>query len=369
MKKNKIPYIEFLPIIVIAIVMYKAIDRIDGLVNILLYLLKILQPFFWGVGIAYALNPLVSFFEKKLKTKRIFSILLAYIIVLGVVITIITIVIPMITRNIIDLIDNYDLYKGKSIKYFNEVIVKSKVYTDLNLKKFMNIDAFTTYIADIPNTLTSILDHLFGFAFNFLGFLFKVIVGAVIAVYMLLDKDRFQLGIRKILYGNLTESKASKVVLFFKDVHHIFSRYIIGKSIDSLIIGFLCFIGLIIIDVRYAALLAIIVGLTNMIPYFGPFIGMVPAFILTIFYSPVKALWVVVFIFALQQFDGYYLGPKILGDSVGLSPFWIILGIIVGGSLMGLLGMLIAVPVVAVCQLIFTRIIEKKLANKNIIIE
>ena len=106
-----------------------------------------------------------------------------------------------------------------------------------------------------------------------------------------------------------------------------------------------------------------------MIPYFGPFIGMVPATILTLFYSPIKALWVIVFIFALQQFDGYYLGPKILGDSVGLSPFWIILGILVGGSLMGVLGMLIAVPVVAVCQLIVTRIVDKKLANKNIIVE
>lgn len=369
MNKKKIPYIEFLPIIMIAMIMFKAIDRIDGILGIFLYMLSILQPFFWGLGIAYVLNPMVAFFEKKFKVKRIISILFSYIIVLGIVVTIITIVIPMITRNILDLIDNYDVYKDRSVAYFNDVIVNSKLYVDLSLKNYMNMDSFTTYIADIPDTLTSVVDTLVDVALNFFSLLFKIIVGMVIAVYMLLDKDRFQLGIKKIIYSSLPERKASRFILFFRDVHYIFSRYIIGKTIDSLIIGFICFIGLALLNVRYAALLAIIVGITNMIPYFGPFIGMVPAVILTLFYSPIKAIWVVVFIFALQQFDGYYLGPKILGDSVGLSPFWIILGILVGGSLMGVLGMLIAVPLVAVGQLLVTRLIDKKLANKNIIVE
>lgn len=369
MNRNKIPHIEYLPIIIISLILFKAVDRIDGILDLFMYILNILQPFLWGLGIAYALNPMVSFFEKKLKAKRIIGILFSYIIVLGIITTIITIVIPMITRNILDLVDNYDFFKERSINYFNDVVVESKIYTDLNLKEYMTIETFTTYVADIPNVLTSIVDKLFDFAFNFFGFLFKFIIGMVIAVYMLLDKQRFQIGIRKILYGSLSDKKARKTILFFTDVHYIFSRYIIGKTIDSLIIGFICFIGLAVLDVRYAALLAIIVGITNMIPYFGPFIGMVPAAILTLFYSPIKSIWVVIFIFALQQFDGYYLGPKILGDSVGLSPFWVILGILVGGSLMGILGMLVAVPVVAVCQLIFTRIIDRKLANKNIIIE
>ena len=373
MNKSKIPYIEFLPIIIITLVLFKVIDRVDSILNIFIYLLTILQPFFWGLGIAYALNPIMSFFERKIKFKfkfkRLVSIIITYVIVLGIVASLITIVIPMIVRNIDELIDNYDLYKNRGIAYFNRVIVNTKIYNDLDLGEFMNMDSFSTYVADIPDTLGSLVDKLFDFAINFMGFLFRIVVGMVIAIYLLLDKQRFQLGIKKILYSNLSEKKATSTILFFKDVHMIFSKYIVGKSIDSLIIGLMCFIGLLILDVRYAALLAIIVGITNMIPYFGPFIGMIPAIVITLFYDPVKAIWVGVFILALQQFDGYFLGPKILGDSVGLSPFWIILGILVGGSLMGILGMLIAVPVVAVFQLIVSRTIDKKLAKKNIIIE
>jgi len=369
MKKFKIPYIEFLPIMVIGLILFKMVDRVDDLMGLLVSILVILQPFFWGLGIAYALNPLVNFFERKLRVKRIIGILMSYVIVLGVVVTIFTIVIPMIVDNIKDLVANYDFFKTKSIDYFNNVIVESSLYVDLSLKDYVTVESFTTYITDIPDILTSVIDRLLDIAWSFFGFLFKVLVGMVIAVYMLLDKKRFQRGMKKVLFGFLPEDKARKTIHFFQDVHLIFSRYIIGKTIDSLIIGLLCFVGLVILNVRYAALLAIIVGITNMIPYFGPFIGMVPAAFLTLFYSPIKALWVILFIFALQQFDGYYLGPKILGDSVGLSPFWIILGILVGGSLMGVLGMLLAVPVVAVFQMVVTRTVDKKLVEKNIMVE
>jgi predicted PurR-regulated permease PerM len=301
--------------------------------------------------------------------KRIISILLCYLVVFGMIITIITIVIPMIVRNVTDLIDNFDLYRTQFIDYFNNVVVKSEVYLDLNLQEYLNIDTLSGYFGDIPGVLNGMLDGIFGVVFTFFGGLFKIAVGFIIAIYMLLDKEKFQVGCKKLFYSFLPEDKADKTVLFMQDVNKIFSRYIIGKTIDSAIIGTICFIGLVVLDNRYAALLSIIVGVTNMIPYFGPFIGMVPAVILTLFYSPIKALWVAIFILALQQFDGYFLGPKILGDSVGLSPFWIILGILVGGSLMGVLGMLLAVPVVAVLQLVVTRIVDRRLANKDLIIE
>lgn len=369
MKKKNIPYIEFLPILIIGLVLFKLLDRINSIANLLLYIINILQPFFWAIGVAYVLNPMMKFFERHLKVKRLISILICYIVVFGVVITIITIVIPMIVRNVTDLIDNFDLYRMRFINYFNNVIATSDLYKDLNLEDYLSIEKLSLYFGDIPQILNGMLDGIFGMLFAFFGGLFKIAVGFIIAIYMLLDKHKFQVGIKKLVYGFLPESKADKTVMFFKDVNKIFSRYIIGKTIDSMIIGIICFIGLVVLDNRYAALLAIIVGVTNMIPYFGPFIGMVPAVILTLFYSPIKALWVAIFILALQQFDGYFLGPKILGDSVGLSPFWIILGIIVGGSLMGVLGMLVAVPVVAVLQLVVNRIVDKRLANKDLIIE
>lgn len=367
--KKKIPYLEFLPILVICMVLFKMLDRIDELGLLLLYILRILQPVLWAIGIAFVINPMMKFFQNKLKIRRILSIVLCYIFVLGAIVTLITIIIPMIAKNVIELIANFETYQKEIIRYFNDVVVKSVWYEQLGLQEYLNMDSFSKYIVDIPKLLNGILDSLFSIVTSVFGGTFKIVVGFIIAVYMLLDKEKFQVGLKKILYSFVKEKNADVTVLFFNDVNAIFSRYIIGKTIDSIIIGLMCFVGLVILQTPYAALLSIIVGITNMIPYFGPFIGMVPAIILTLFVSPMKALWVAIFILALQQFDGYILGPKILGDSVGLSPFWIILGIIVGGSLMGVLGMLLAVPIVAVFQMIFTRFVEKRLSNKDLIIE
>lgn len=367
--KKRIPYIEYLPIIIASLVIFKLLDRIDSLLVLFLFLLNMFQPFFWAAGIAYIINPMMKFIEKKTKIKRIFSILICYIFVIGLIAAIIMVVIPMIAENITDLIENFDSYKNTATKYFDEVIEETYIYQQLSLEKYLTIDTVTDYFGDLPKILDSTLNGIVKTVFNVFGGVFRIVVGFVIAVYLLLDKEKFQLGFRRIIYSHFKEKKADLSMLFFEDVNKIFSRYIIGKTIDSAIIGVLCFVGLLIINAPYAALLAIIVGITNMIPYFGPFIGMVPAIFLTLFFSPVKALQVGLYILALQQFDGYFLGPKILGDSVGVSPFWIILAIIVGGSLMGILGMLLAVPVVAVMQLIFTRMIDKKLAKKDILIE
>lgn len=369
MQKRKIPYIEFLPIILIGLVLFKLLDRIDSIYALFLSLLGIFQPIFWALGVAYALNPMMSFFEKKLKIKRIISILLCYLVVFGIVTAIITIVIPMIVKNVSDLIVNFDSYRDKSISYFRNVVVKSNIYSELGLKKYLNLESITSYFGDIPALLNNVLDSIIKLLLSFFAGLFKILVGFIIAVYLLLDKEKFLISFKKTIYGCLKIKTANRSILFLKDVNKIFSKYIIGKTIDSIIIGGMCFLGLAALNTPYAVLLSIIVAITNMIPYFGPFIGMVPAIILTLFFSPIKALWVGLFILALQQFDGYFLGPKILGDSVGLSPFWIILGILVGGSLMGILGMLLAVPIIAVLQLIFVRIIDKRLIEKGIVIE
>lgn len=369
MDKNRIPYIEFLPIILIGLISFKLLDRIDSLYFFVIGILDMLQPVFWAIGISYVLNPMMKFFQRKFKLKRIFSILLCYVIVLGVITALITIVIPMIVNNVSDLVSNFDTFREQGINYFNNVIATSKLFEELSLEEYLNIEVISQYFGDIPVILNSTVDAIVKMLLLFFGGLFKIVIGFIIAVYLLLDKEKFQVGSKRIMFSYLKLDAANKTVMFFKDVNKIFSRYIIGKTIDSAIIGIMCYIGLVILNVRYAALLAIIVGITNMIPYFGPFIGMVPAIIITVFFSPIKALWVALFIFGLQQFDGYYLGPKILGDSVGLSPFWIILGILVGGSLFGVLGMLVAVPIVAVIQLIVIRSINKKLTEKDIIID
>ena len=194
----------------------------------------------------------------------------------------------------------------------------------------------------------------------------KFTFGFIVSVYLLKDKETLILNIKKLIYAVLEKEKADSFLKFSNEVNFIFSGFVIGKFIDSLIIGIMCFVGLSMLKIPYALLISLIVGITNMIPYFGPFIGMIPAFFITLFYSPIKALWVLFFIFLLQQFDGFYLGPKILGSSVGLSPLLIILAILIGGGAFGVLGMFLAVPTTAVVILLAERLINRKLKEKDI---
>ena len=193
-----------------------------------------------------------------------------------------------------------------------------------------------------------------------------MLLGLVISVYLLADKEKFIRGIKKNLYAFLGRENADKTIDFGNEVNSIFTNFFVGKLIDSTIIGILCFIGLSLLKVRFALLLSIVVGIFNMIPYFGPFIGAVPAIVITLFYNPIQALWVTLFIFGLQQFDGIILGPKILGDKVGVSPFYIILAIMIGGGFFGPMGMLMGVPVLKSFFVLWDKILVNLLKKKKI---
>jgi predicted PurR-regulated permease PerM len=183
---------------------------------------------------------------------------------------------------------------------------------------------------------------------------------------MLLDKEIMLKGIKKFIYATLDKPKAKSLIDTLKESNAIFSGFIIGKLIDSLIIGVLCFIFTSILKLPYAMIISIVVGITNMIPYFGPFIGAVPGGLLLLMISPAYCVKFIILIFILQQFDGLILGPKILGNSTGLRPFWIIFAITVGGWVGGVLGMFLGVPFVAVIANLVDKFINKQLTKKNI---
>lgn len=188
----------------------------------------------------------------------------------------------------------------------------------------------------------------------------------IMAFYLLYDKNIIKKNINKILYTLFSKETVYKINDFGRDADDLFGRYIVGRTIDSSIIGFIAFIGLSILGIPYRLLFSIIIGVTNMIPYFGPYLGGIPIIIVTMFSSLNEALWVALFILALQQFDGLVLGPKILGDSVGIRPIWIILSIYVGGRIFGILGMFLGVPVFAVIVMFLERLINKRLEKRGI---
>jgi predicted PurR-regulated permease PerM len=181
-----------------------------------------------------------------------------------------------------------------------------------------------------------------------------------------MDKTILLKSAEKILRAIFADQKVNNLKRFCKKADSIFGKFIVGKAIDSLIIGGICFIGLIILKIRYPLLISIIVVVTNMIPYFGPIIGAAIAFVITSFYNPIQGLWVLIFVFLLQQFDGMILGPAILGDKVGVRPLWIIFSVALGGSLFGVIGMFLGVPAIATIRVLIVYFVNRKWKKKKI---
>lgn len=364
MENKKIPYVNLIPILIISFLIFKVIN--DGYT--ISWILTILSPIFGAFAIAYLLEPIISYLERQFKLRRGVSVLITYLLILGIIIFIIYIVTPNIANNIADLIPNISGYFR-----ITQDFIQNKIYEIDFLKEYGIIDylesSTSTIFEELSIVIKTSLNEFLKQAINITSGVFKIILSMTIAVYMLLDKYRFRVTSKRLLYAVFEKNKADKIMSLVIETNDIFSRYLVGKLLDSFIIGILCYLILSIIDIKYALLISVIVGITNMIPYFGPFIGAIPAVFITLFSSPVKALYVAIAILVLQQFDGLYLGPKILGEKVGIRPFWIITAITIGGGMFGVLGMLLAVPVVAVIKAIFDRYVEKRLKEKNIIIK
>lgn len=356
-KNIRIRHLDYLPLIFFSFVLYKAVSKSDVIMHALINFFDLLSPFIWAFTFSYLLNPLMRDFEKRFNLKRGYSILLTYSIVIGVIAITITTIIPGIVASMAALMREMPNYIEVTEDWLNELLVIAKQYgiDDAILENFTSmIENASSYInLIIKSTIDSLIDIT--------STLLRLFLGLVISIYLLVDKEKFAFGIKKILRAFLSDQKVYSIIEFSKEVDEVFSKYIIGKIIDSVIVGIICFVGLMIIDAPFVLLLSVIVGITNMIPYFGPIIGAVPAVLITLFYSPIKALWVTIFILILQQLDGWLLGPFILGDKVGVKPFWIMLAIVIGGGTFGVWGMLLGVPVLVIIKRVVERQIDKRL--------
>lgn len=345
--------------IVLCLVAFKLIENYSYFFGQFNKFVGIVMPFVWGLAFAYILNPLMMFIEKKHKgINRILSVVIVYIIFASIVAIILIFVIPVISENIMDLYNKSSLYFSQLEKYYNSVPFKDIVvrYNLLEVVK-THLQDILRSIVDLSNlTVTSILGATISLAYGLLNF----ILGAFVSIYFLYDKEKLLSYMKKVIIALSGDKKSRAILAYFSKVNMYFYSFLVGKFIDSTIIGVLCFIGLTALKIRYAVLLSIIVGVLNMIPYFGPFMGAVPAVLITLLYSPIQALWVIIFILILQQFDGWYLGPTILGNTVGASPLFIIFSILVGGGFFGPVGMLLAVPFLKSLVTLWDAFLENK---------
>ncbi|TYQ18253.1 UNVERIFIED_CONTAM: putative PurR-regulated permease PerM [Acetivibrio alkalicellulosi] len=369
LKNKKIPHIEFIPILVIAFLLYKLINNpytfLSEIQVALSFVFSLFSYLIWAFAIAYFLNPIMVLLEKKLKIRRIFSILIIYVFLVAVVVFAITIITPALTNSVKQLSNDLPRHINHYEIQINELIEKLQSYDHYNVEIYIrdNLEKISSRLMEIIDVP---IEFLLKTTMSLTSNLLKFVFGLIISIYMLSDKEKIARGAKKLLYAFFTNKNAYTFIGVGKKTHYVFSKYLFGKSLDSVIIAILCFIILSIFKLPFALLISIIVGITNMIPYVGPFIGAVPAIIITLFISPIQALWVAIIIVLLQQFDGWYLGPKIIGDQVGISPLLIITAIIVGGGLFGLLGMFLGVPIIAVIKIFIDEYVDKKLKTKGL---
>lgn len=365
---KKIPYINVLPILLIAMVSYKLIDKLSTVNEVINIIMNILVPFFWAFGIAFVANPILKRIEKTFKLPRILSLLLTFVLIGGLIALVVMFILPGILVSMNEIFKNIPQY----VKAIETFLLENNIdLTQLEQLKFLSDWDFND-IDNVVNNLSKYFNVFSNVLFGVLSIttgVFKILIGFIISMYILKDKEKFKLSMKKSVYAYLKDETAEKVVELGREANEVFSKFLIGKTLDSVIIGIIAFIGFKLIGTSYPMLMAIIIGITNIIPYFGPFFGGIPVTIIVLFYDPLIALYTGIYIIFLQQIDGYIIGPKILGDSVGVTPFWIILAILIGGGLFGVLGMLLGVPTFALIRNIYIRHVDKKLEEKNLVIK
>ena len=333
--------------------------------------LTILMPFILGFFFACFINPLVKRVHSLLnrmksgkgaKIKKAFSVIISYVVVIGVITVLLIYIIPQIKASIGEL--------GNTIQDGYQYMITHQ--KELNEKiPFIGLGGGIEYIKEfaykkIMSNGSEILPYVYHVSSSLLTTSYNVLMGLVISIYIILDMKKLKRSARKVVYALSPKKKEQEVWETMKQCSHIFNGFLIGKMIDSLIIGILCLIAMSILKLPYALLLSLIVCITNMIPYFGPIIGAIPGVMIYLFIDIRYALIFALMILILQQFDGLYLGPKILGDQTGIKPLWVIFGITVGGAYFGVMGMFLGVPVVAVIMYLLQLFLDKKLKKKDI---
>lgn len=353
------------------ILFYFILDRFNEVWNGICWLLSIFKPFLWGFIIAYFVNFFVVFFEKHSfrkvknpKTQRVFSMLCGYFLAVIIVTLCIAIIVPQTISSISTLIDNTPTYIHNFVQFETAYAAEhswameiSNWLTDQLLSLENSIPTFFTdyvlpYTVNITTTVTGTVINLF--------------VAIIVSIYFIGSKERFYAQIKKLMYAHLKTERVDRIISLTNLSNETFSNFISGKLIDSLIIGIIAFICLSIFRFPYAMLLAVIIGITNIIPFFGPFLGAIPSFFIILIVDPGKAFWFLLFILILQQVDGNIIGPKILGYSIGLAAIWIVVSVIIGNELFGFIGMVIGVPAFAVFYTLFKKWSEKKLEEKGL---
>lgn len=350
---------------------------------------KLLMPIVFGFVMAYLMTPILNTIEykifypllKKIKLRetpkkcafiRAISIILTVFLFFAIIYSLIAMLLSQIMPSITNIITNFDVYIGNFIKWLNKLL--SDDYPELGAQISSMISDFSLDLEvwlneNVLAKTSEVIKTVSLSVISILKLLWNFFIGFMISIYVLVSKEKFSGQAKKIAFALFHEDTANIVINNFRFTHRTFIGFLSGKILDSIIIGILCFVGTSILQTPYAVLVSVVVGVTNVIPVFGPYLGAIPSTILIFVVDPshpLNCLYFVIFILILQQFDGNVLGPKILGDSTGLAGFWVIFSITLFGGLFGVMGMVVGVPVFAVFYAAVKSFVNTMLKKKKI---
>lgn len=341
-------------------------------------LLGIIRPLIIGGVIAFILNkPMMKiqslyikiFNKKKILNKhgkeknyKIVAILTVYILFIAVITGIIWFILPQLASSVKFFVDSFDSYYTN----FNTFINTN--FSNLDLSWLDNFDVknkFYSWLSGLTENIPELIMTTFGITKNIISGAADIFIGLIFSLYVLGGKNKLKNQTGRVFRSLFSEQNYYKIVDFYNLTSNTFSNFINGQMTEACILGVLCFIGMTILGFQYSILISVIIGITNLLPIFGPIFGTVPCTLILLLVDPISAVWFMLYIVILQQIESNLIYPRVVGGSVGLAPVWTLTAIIIGGGLFGILGMLLAVPTMSIIYVSVGRLVNKKLKKKN----
>ena len=373
-------------VVAAAIVFYMALRYLPDIGQLISKIVSILSPFVWGLVLSYLLAPLMRSLEKhafhplaeriyknnnpraSARLGRGLAVVISELVLLIIITALIALILPQLYSSIEMIVQNSPIYIANLTNWVSNLLQDFPQIREYITDTLSTVN--TDLVGWISNTLLpgigSLLSNVTTGVRYVVGGVYNLIIGIIVSIYILGNLEHYGASVRRTLYSLFSIETAEKIREGVAFTDRTFMGFINGKLLDSAIVGLICYIVCAILQMPYALLVSVIVGVTNIIPFFGPFIGAVPSAIIILMVDPLKALIFVIFIIILQQIDGNIIGPKILGNSTGINGFWVMFSIIVGAGLFGFWGMLLGVPVFVLIYTVINGKIKKKLEHSSL---
>lgn len=355
--------------------------NLSQLWNIAKDFLSIISSVLFGAAFAFLMNPIMNFVDSRLhrflsrrnmaertakRLSRGISIVVALIVFVLSIYAIFVLVVPQLIESLQKLLSpsNLETYKERIDAWVVKILNGTRYVESYRANSDRIFEAIGTWLSDTLLNQAAIL-NVAQWAYSAVMLVFNALIGIVIAIYILIYKDTFQAQAKKIVVAIFHPEHANRVIETAQTTNKLLNGFLVGKLIDSIIVALICYVGMRIMGLPYPELISVIVGITNIIPFFGPLLGMIPSALIILVENPLQAFYFLIFVLALQQVDGNIIGPRILGETVGMSDFWILVSITVFGGLFGFTGMILGVPIFGVIYTLISDAVNRALKRKK----